>query len=210
MLSRNNVYISGMKIDTNIFKIESNNILPSRGRTLISEPFLQDKTFGRSVILLVEHSSDGSMGLVMNKRKPYPIFLNRIVKELVGLEQDIPIFEGGPMGTDTLFYLHTIEDISGALPIKKGLFLNGDFSSVKRYLLEGNPVTGVIRFFLGYSGWEGRQLEAEIESNSWMIGNADIKNLLTGKVDMMWKQSMKNLGTKYSAWSRFPLIPSMN
>ena len=43
-------YFSGMNIDSDIFKIQSNNVLPSRGRILISEPFLRDATFGRSVI----------------------------------------------------------------------------------------------------------------------------------------------------------------
>ncbi|WP_347022898.1 YqgE/AlgH family protein, partial [Bacteroides ovatus] len=59
-----------MNIDSDIFKIQSNNVLPSRGRILISEPFLRDATFGRSVILLVDHADEGSMGLVINKQLP--------------------------------------------------------------------------------------------------------------------------------------------
>ena len=61
-----------MYINTDIFKIETNHIVPARGKVLISEPFLCDHMFGRSVILLVDHTQDGTMGLVMNK--PLPLF----------------------------------------------------------------------------------------------------------------------------------------
>ena len=79
MLFRFFSYFSGMNIDSDIFKIQSNNVLPSRGKILISEPFLRDATFGRSVILLVDHTDEGSMGLVINKQ--LPLFLNDIIME---------------------------------------------------------------------------------------------------------------------------------
>ena len=68
-----------MNIDLDIFKIQSNNVLPSRGKILISEPFLRDATFGRSVILLVDHTEEGTMGLVINKQ--LPLLLNDVIME---------------------------------------------------------------------------------------------------------------------------------
>ena len=119
MLFRFFSYISGMNIDSDIFKIQSNNVLPSRGRILISEPFLRDATFGRSVILLVDHTDEGSMGLVINKQ--LPLFLNDIIMEFKYLDE-IPLYKGGPIATDTLFYLHTLSDIPGSISISKGLY----------------------------------------------------------------------------------------
>lgn len=52
----------------NIFKITHNNVLPAQGSILMSEPFLQDAYFQRSVVLLVEHNTEGSMGFVLNKK----------------------------------------------------------------------------------------------------------------------------------------------
>ena len=95
-------------INSDIFKIQSNNVLPSRGKILISEPFLCDATFGRSVVLLVDHTDEGSMGLIMNKQ--LPLLVNDVIKEFKYLE-DIPLYKGGPIGTDTLFYLHTLPHI---------------------------------------------------------------------------------------------------
>lgn len=197
-----------MDRDLNSFKIESNNATPSRGKILISEPFLRDSNFGRSVILLVDHTEEGSMGLIMNK--PSTMSLNELVKDFREIDS-IPLYKGGPMSTDTLFYIHTIEDIGGALPLGKDIYLNGDFDAIKKYILEGNPIEGRIRFFLGYSGWEDKQLTQEIKENTWMIGKGDIPSLInTNNIKNMWKEELGKLGGKYEAWSRFPLIPSLN
>lgn len=196
-----------MNIDTDIFRIQSNNVLPSRGKILISEPFLSDDTFGRAVVLLVDHTSEGTMGLVVNKE--LPLFVNDVVKEFKYIE-DIPLYKGGPIGTDTLFYLHTLPDIPGAFPVNKGLYLNGDFNSIKKYILQGNVVKGCIRFFLGYSGWECEQLQNEIKENTWIVSKEDNCYLMNEDTDLMWKKALVKMGDKYEAWSRFPQVPSLN
>lgn len=167
-----------MYINTDIFKIETNHIVPARGKVLISEPFLCDHMFGRSVILLVDHTQDGTMGLVMNK--PLPLFLNDLLSE-IDCREDIPIYKGGPISTDTLFYLHTLENIADSLPIANGFYLNGDFAAIKQFMAEGNSIKGKIRFFLGYSGWESGQLKQEIEENTWLVDKADIPSLMDEK-----------------------------
>ncbi|MEG1563000.1 MAG: YqgE/AlgH family protein [Bacteroides sp.] len=196
-----------MNNNADIFKIQSNNVLPARGKILISEPFLCDATFGRSVVFLVDHTDEGSMGLIINKE--LPLLLNDIIKEFKYLD-NIPLYKGGPIGTDTLFYLHQLPYISGALSVGKDLYMNGDFEAIKRYILQGNPIEGKIRFFLGYSGWECEQLTQEIEENTWIIGKEDPAFLLKEASKEMWRKSLKKLGSKYETWSRFPQVPSMN
>ena len=196
-----------MNIDSDIFKIQSNNVLPSRGKILISEPFLRDATFGRSVVLLIDHTEEGSMGLIINKQ--LPIFVNDIIKEFKYIE-NIPLYKGGPIATDTLFYLHTLADIPGAIPISKGLYLNGDFDEIKKYILQGNKVDRYIRFFLGYSGWESEQLSTELKENTWLVSKEENAYLMNGDTKDMWKQALENLGSKYETWSRFPQVPTFN
>ena len=193
-----------MNIDSDIFKIQSNNVLPSRGKILISEPFLRDATFGRSVVLLIDHTEEGSMGLIINKQ--LPIFVNDIIKEFKYIE-NIPLYKGGPIATDTLFYLHTLADIPGAIPISKGLYLNGDFDEIKKYILQGNKVD---RFFLGYSGWESEQLSTELKENTWLVSKEENAYLMNGDTKDMWKQALEKLGSKYETWSRFPQVPTFN
>ena len=196
-----------MNIDSDIFKIQSNNVLPSRGKILISEPFLRDATFGRSVVLLIDHTEEGSMGLIINKQ--LPIFVNDIIKEFKYIE-NIPLYKGGPIATDTLFYLHTLADIPGAIPISKGLYLNGDFDEIKKYILQGNKVVRYIRFFLGYSGWESEQLSTELKENTWLVSKEENAYLMNGDTKDMWKQALEKLGSKYETWSRFPQVPTFN
>lgn len=197
-----------MNTNADIFKIETNHVIPSRGKLLISEPFLRDETFGRSVILLVDHTPDGTMGLVMNK--PLPLHLNDVLSEFKNVD-DIPIYKGGPLSTDTLFYMHTLKDVSDSLNIGKGFYLNGDFNAIRRYILEGNEIAGKIRFFLGYSGWEHEQLCQEIEDNTWLVGAADFASLMdVRKSGELWKNALEHLGGKYEVWSRFPQIPTLN
>ena len=197
-----------MYSNTDIFKIETNHIVPAQGKILISEPFLCDYIFGRSVILLVDHTKEGTMGLVLNK--PLPLFLNDILQDF-NYQENIPIYKGGPLSTDTLFYLHTLEGITDSLPISNGLYLNGDFNAIKEYILQGNPIKGKIRFFLGYSGWEYEQLHRELEENTWLVSTENQHTIMNENAGTeLWKNSLGRLGSKYELWSRFPQIPALN
>ena len=91
---------------------------------------------------------------------------------------EIPLYKGGPIATDTLFYLHTLADIPGAISICTGLYLNGDFEEIKRYILQGNKISEHIRFFLGYSGWESEQLSNEIRENTWLVSEEKTSYLM--------------------------------
>ena len=178
-----------MYTNADIFKIETNHIVPTRGKVLISEPFLCDYMFGRSVVLLADHTQDGTMGLVMNK--PLPLFLNDLLSE-INCREDIPIYKGGPMSTDTLFYLHTLENITDSLPIANGLYLNGDFTAIKQFMTEGNSIKGRIRFFLGYSGWEPGQLKKE-KIPGWWTKRIFLRSWMKKPAETCGKMHLANL-----------------
>lgn len=194
--------------EPNIFKIETNHIVPEKGRILISEPFLRDHIFGRSVVLLVDHNTDGSMGLILNKR--LPLNFNHLIED-VEFSEKIPLYQGGPISMDTLFYLHTLEGIPKSLQISPHIYLNGDFNAIKDYLLQGGSAKGYVRFFLGYSGWEQRQLAHEVAENTWLISKENAATLMNETSnEQMWRKSLENLGEKYEIWSHFPQIPALN
>jgi putative transcriptional regulator len=192
---------------TDIFKIRSNDLTPSKGRILISEPFLCDSIFGRSVVLVVDHNDEGTMGLVLNKK--LSLSLNTLIEDFKYID-DIPLYQGGPVGHDTLFYLHTLTDVPGAFKMGGGLSLNGDFEMIKRYILSGGDYMNNIRFFLGYSCWDSMQLAGEIAENTWIVGRDELNSLLSIDSKKLWKEMMSRQGSKYKIWSRFPLVPLMN
>lgn len=196
-------------MDMNIFQIESSQQLPRPGSLLIASPFLNDFYFARSVVLVAEHNEEGSMGILINKSFNSLMSLGDVVPELNSLPP-IPLYKGGPIGRDTLFYLHTLDFLDQALPIGNGLYLNGDFEQLKRYLLSGGPIGGHIRFFMGYAGWTKGQLMQEIEENTWIVSNDNQTDLLYMYLRDLWRETLQDMGGKYAVWSRYPQYPIMN
>ena len=184
-----------MSTNTDIFKIESNHVKPSRGKVLIAQPFLSDKLFGRSVVLLVKHNNEGTMGLVMNK--PVPLTLSQFFDGFI-CKKTIPVYWGGPRSMDSIFYLHTLENIPGALAIRKGLYVNGDFDVIKDYINTADSIEGKIRFFVGYAGWDGGQLKKEIAKDSLIISQESTKSLMdVNDTENLWQNALSKLGGKY-------------
>ncbi len=103
----------------------------------------------RTVVLLCEHNTEGSFGLVLN-RKAEPK-LGQLIGDLAGV--NLTVFYGGPVQTDTLHFLHQMPDaIPGSQEIAKGIYWGGDFEIVASLLLTGELNEHNIRFYLGYSG----------------------------------------------------------
>ncbi len=192
-----------------LFQVESNKVLPRQGSLLISAPFLKDYHFARSVVLMIEHNEEGSMGIVLNKNFHGMMTLNEIVPTLATLPP-IPLYKGGPVSRETLFYLHKLPFLKHSFPLGNGLFLNGDFEDMQKYLLGGGPTQGVIRFFAGYAGWQRGQLEQEIKENTWLVSNESKVDLLNMYLRDLWQETLTDLGGKYAIWARYPQYPSMN
>ena len=193
----------------NIFKITHNNLLPAQGSILISEPFLQDAYFQRSVVLLVEHNTQGSMGFVLNKKTD--LIVNTFFPELEEYPE-IPIYLGGPVSANRLFFIHSLGDliVPDSVKIKDRLYFDGDFEALKRYIQNGHSIEGKVKFFLGYSGWTEGQLGNEINKNSWVVSHAAKENVLLADGESFWKNSLEQLGSNYEACTKYPKDPYLN
>jgi putative transcriptional regulator len=191
----------------NIIKIKTNNLKPKPGRILISEPFLFDYYFKRSVVLLAEHNNDGSFGVIINK--PLVVRFNEVVKDFP--EFDARVYLGGPVKTDNLFYIHTLGDaIADSLPILDGIFWGGDLERVKELISLGMLNKDNIRFFIGYSGWMPKQLESELKRDSWLVSNITAERVMRASTETMWQDTVVDLGEKYRHWLNFPSEPALN
>ncbi|MDR0699663.1 MAG: YqgE/AlgH family protein [Tannerella sp.] len=191
-----------------IFKIRHNNLLPEKGKILISEPFLRDMYFQRAVVLLVEHNEQGSMGLVLNKKT------NLCVNDFFeGFENAprIPIYLGGPVSSDRLFFIHSFGNIiPGSLRINDNLYFDGDFEVLRHCLSGDKAVNDKIKFFLGYSGWTKNQLNGEIKQDSWLVGHSSNRNIMLADGEAFWKHSVELVGGPYLTWINYPKNPILN
>lgn len=191
----------------NLITIRSNDVAPRGGRILISEPFMYDFYFGRSVVLLAQHGEEGSFGIIVNK--PLKLRFNDVVKDFPDYEGQI--YLGGPVKSDSLFFIHTLgEDIDDSLEILKGLYWGGDLENVKELLSMKRLTDQNIRFFLGYSGWSPRQLEAELKRNSWAVSSTNAHLIMNTVPEKLWKMSLFQLGKEYSRWATYPSDPGLN
>jgi putative transcriptional regulator len=196
-----------MKINTNIFRIETNHVAPKQGHVLIAEPFLSGSYFNRSIILIASYSETGAVGFILNKKVDYPV--EDIFVDFPDFDADIHI--GGPVGTDSVYFIHTLGDlIPGSVLIKENLYLGGDFNSLKLQIQLGLVDQSQVRFFLGYSGWDAGQLEEEINENSWLVTDISQADLMSLEENTMWSDSVRAMGGRYSMWENFPENPSLN
>lgn len=183
---------------------------PRTGALLVSEPFLREAYFSHSVILLIEHDARANaMGIVLNKSTNYTI--GQVIPG-VDDDVDVPLFCGGPMSLDRLYFLHTLDAlIPGGREVIPGLWIGGDFEAMTDYVNSRYPTEGRIRFFVGYSGWDPMQLEGELRKKVWTVAPPPAPpKLLTGDDDAYWHRIVHSLGPEYRGWMYHPENPRAN
>ena len=187
--------------------IQSGNT-PAPGALLVSEPFLREDYFSHSVIALIEYEpGGGAMGVVLNNGSDYT--LQELV-EGVERKEPIPVYCGGPVGSDRLYFIHTLGDIiPGTQPLGDGLWVGGDFEPMLSIVNDGYELEGNIRFFLGYSGWSGSQLEEELARNVWAVSplTGSPHDMLRGAGDAYWHRAVRALGDDFRGWLYHPQNP---
>ena len=190
-----------------IGKISDQKTEPEAGRLLISEPFMNDQYFGRTVVLICEHGDMGSMGFILNK--PMILTINEAMEEFP--EIDGQIYFGGPVESNMIHFIHRLGDkLPGSFEIGNGIYWGGDFESLA-LLIDTKQANGNdVRFFAGYSGWESKQLKREIKNKSWIIGQGNLNYLFTDDPDHLWRVVLKNMGKEFSLIANFPENPSLN
>ncbi|WP_347159195.1 YqgE/AlgH family protein [Pontibacter chitinilyticus] len=181
---------------------------PQSGSLLISEPFLGDPNFERSVILLCNHNEDeGTFGLVLNRSS------NLKLSDVIDLYSDTFDAElgiGGPVQYNTLHYIHNLPDLPQAVKLGEELYWGGDFELLRARISTGLVKATDIRFFLGYSGWTPGQLQEEINKNVWIVNNNAANKLFNLDAESLWRNVLRDMGGKYKVLSNYPLDPRLN
>jgi putative transcriptional regulator len=183
-------------------------VAPEAGRLLISEPFMLDPNFKRSVLIITECSDEGAMGFVLNHESEYK--LGDIMPDIQYSE--LPVFIGGPVGNDTLHFIHCVPDkIEGGIELTDGVYWGGDFEAVQELASNYQLTSKDIKFFVGYSGWTSGQLDAEIKDDAWIVADKYSPEMLFSHDEQnLWKDVVKSLGQRYAHIANFPENPMMN
>jgi putative transcriptional regulator len=177
-----------------------------RGQLLIASPALVDPNFARTVVLVVEHNDEGAMGIVLNRASEAAVA--EAVPPLEDLvDQDEPVFVGGPVEPAAVVVLAEFEDTDAAAAIVFGDlgFLRADAepdvlrSAARRF-----------RVFAGYSGWGTGQLEAELALPSWIVEPPELEDVFTTDPANLWSTVLRRKGGQFALIATMPPDPSLN
>ncbi len=162
---------------------------------LIAMPQLADPNFHRSVVLMIEHQSEGSFGLIVNRPSK-----NRLSELLAPLairwrgNPEAVAWWGGPVQPESGWILH--EPVTGLVnettsEVAPGLLLSSA-PSVLRSLSEHPP--GRVRLVLGYAGWGPEQLEGELREGAWVNSDVTADLVFNTPSDELWEAAVRRIG----------------
>jgi putative transcriptional regulator len=191
-----------------ILDLDPENLFkPARGRLLVSEPYLPDPYFRRTVVLLCEHNEEGSFGFVLNRHTDMAV--NELMENMPPIASQVGI--GGPVQSGNLYYLHTLgKRLEGSEEVVDGVYMGGDYDQLKGVLTADQRLTRHVRFFVGYSGWSKDQLEKELNEKSWLVARGDKKRIMDVRTTDLWGETLRGMGRSFAPLANFPDNPSLN
>jgi len=196
-----------MKPELDLFTILPEDKIPEKGKILISEPFLPDTFFNRSIVYLTDHTDEGSVGFILNKK--LDIKIGEAITGFASWNENLNM--GGPVAPDTLHYLHSLgERIPGSISVDDDICWGGDIVTIRKLIRTGSIKQSQIRFFLGYSGWTAGQLERELKEDSWVILKVNPEIVMNNRGVETWKRVLRSFKNKYRMWADFPESPELN
>jgi len=163
---------------------------------LIAMPGLEDPNFDHTVTYICEHTAEGAMGIVVNR--PLELTLGDVFEQMSIAGGDDrtrqrPVFSGGPVNAERGFVLHTAgEPWHSTMKITNHISVTTSRDVLEAMANGKGPQASLVA--LGYAGWAGGQLEAEIVQNAWLSGPADSGILFELSPAERWKAAAAALG----------------
>lgn len=162
-------------------------VAPAPGVFLVAKPSIEGGPFWHSVVLLLSHGNEGTLGLIVNRATEIP--LSKVLSDLDSKETGDPSLNfGGPVALDGLIFLFE----SGDPPEDATSVMGGVYFSGKRELLEKllkqKDGRERLKVYVGHSGWAPGQLQGEIARGSWDLVRADAFTVFQKSPEAIWPE----------------------
>lgn len=167
------------------------------GKLLIAMPTLGDPRFDRSVILLCAHDENFAMGIVINQPK-LNLDLSDVLEQLEiepsQTSASYPVLNGGPVGTERGFVLHSPDQLfeDSTISVTETICLTTSREILETFPTDQRPVNAALA--LGYAGWGAGQLESELLDNAWIVGQPDSDLVFGSDYDGKWERALSKIG----------------
>ena len=172
-----------------------------KGKYLISSPnLLNDAVFYKSIIYIVDETSQGLTGLILNRKSGF--FLSD--QNIKSQKNNIELFYGGPVSNNLFYILKTDDEMEGSIRVSDNIYWGNNINFVIDTLSKGLVNIKNINFYKGYSGWDKGQLDNEIENNSWIVKDDLDDEHFTMVNNSSWNNIIREIGGKYKIWSNSP------
>ena len=185
--------------------------VPLPGRLLVAAPVLTEPTFSRTVVLLLDHDEEGSLGLVLNRPSRVPI--GAVLPQWDGrtTASDV-LFTGGPVAEDSALALGLLPGpVDGPEP--EGFRrVAGPFGLVD---LDHDPAEATapldaLRIYAGYSGWNPGQLEEELSEGAWYVVDGGPDDVFSPAPDDLWRRVLRRQRSDLAFVATPSRDPSLN
>ncbi|MBW3614647.1 MAG: YqgE/AlgH family protein [Actinobacteria bacterium] len=184
--------------------------LPAPGRLLVATPALDDPNFYRTVVLLLAFGPEGALGVVVNRPNQVPV-----AAVLPGWEdlaaEPASMFVGGPVGRSSVICVGRLspsapDGVPGCQPVADRI------ATVDLNLQPDDVASALeaVRLFSGYSGWEGGQLEAELEVGSWFVVDSQLEDAFGPDAAGLWRRVLLRQGGRLALYANAPPKLSLN
>jgi putative transcriptional regulator len=195
-----------MQGDDVLMSIQTRRIV---GRLLVASPALVDANFRRAVVLMLDHSDDGALGLVVNR--PMDVDVSSVLPAWQP-HTTAPgrLFQGGPVQLDSALGLVAVPG-TGSQPIGVRLLIGSvglvDLDAPPEVIAPG--LAG-LRIFAGYAGWSAGQLESEISQGAWYVVDSEPRDAFTDRPERLWREVLRRQRGRLAMMSTYPDDPNLN
>jgi len=180
------------------------------GSALVAAPGLRDPNFCRTVVLIIEHRTTGTLGVVLNRPSDVPV---RDVLPSWGPHATVPqLYIGGPMEQRAALCVAALpagvdaERTAGMISVRGPLALvNLDADAEEM----ATQLRG-LRVFAGYAGWDQGQLAKEIDRGDWIVVPALPDDVLAPPGTDLWGHALRRQGLPLSLLATYPIDPIQN
>jgi len=164
----------------------------AKGVLLVANPSLADPNFHQTVVLIVEHGPEGTLGIVLNRSTN--VFLSEAFPDLAALKgTNYRLFAGGPVAqTRLLMLVRLTEPLADAQPVFDGVYVGGTPELLERIITQAKP-TEAFRVFAGVAGWAPGQLEYEMLQGAWATLPPDAAGIFDKDPATLWPDCLSRL-----------------
>ena len=171
------------------------------GQLLVATPMLGDPNFDRTVVLMIEHNSEGALGVVLNRPGTLEV-VDALPEWSTLAASPAVLFSGGPVQGNALVGLGEEAEVPlvGSVgTVNLGIAPDGADGRLRR-----------VRLFAGYAGWGPGQLEGEIEARAWFVLDALPEDALTPEPGELWSAVLRRQRGHQRLLARHPTNPELN